>query len=254
MYVPRAMYSLRMSFCSVPADGVAADALLAGHGDVHGQQDRRRGVDGHGGGDPVQGDALEQHFEVRQRIDGHPDLAHLSGSQRVLAVSPHLGGKIERHRQAGLSPLQQVAEPGVGVPGRGEPGVLAHGPQAPLVHGWIHAPGERWPAGIADLLQVVAMFGGGRVVENVAVGVETVIGQPLPQRLLDLLHKGRWKGGEADGPTAGPPAEGAAEENQSGYRPGTGPAPVRDSRRLRRAPTIRKVLSTTSPRGATALL
>ena len=59
-------------------DLVQAHALLFGHGDIKRQQNRGCGVDGHGRGDLVQRDAVQQGFHVVQRADGHADLAHLA--------------------------------------------------------------------------------------------------------------------------------------------------------------------------------
>ena len=60
MYVPRAMYSLSMSFWIVPASAVAGTALRFGHRDVEREQDGGRRVDRHRRRDLVEREALEQ--------------------------------------------------------------------------------------------------------------------------------------------------------------------------------------------------
>jgi hypothetical protein len=56
---------------------VETHPLLFSHGQVHGHDDGAGGIDGHGGGDLVQGNALEEALHVPQGVDGHPDFAHL---------------------------------------------------------------------------------------------------------------------------------------------------------------------------------
>ena len=60
MYVPRATYSLRMSFWTVPDSVAGAHALPPRHRDVQRQQDARRRVDRHRRRDLVERDAVEQ--------------------------------------------------------------------------------------------------------------------------------------------------------------------------------------------------
>ena len=67
MYVPRATYSLRMSFWIVPPSCRARDALLLGDHDVHRQQRRRRRVDRHRRGDRVERDPVEQRAACPRR-------------------------------------------------------------------------------------------------------------------------------------------------------------------------------------------
>ena len=133
------------------------DALLAGRRDVHGQDRSGRGVDGHGGGDLVQRDLVEERLHVLQAADGHADLAHLALGQGMVAVVADLRGQVEGHREAGLALLQQVAVAAVGLLGAGEAGVLAHGPEAAAVHGRLDAAGEGVLAGEAGLVQVVTL-------------------------------------------------------------------------------------------------
>ena len=102
MYVPRAMYSLRMSFWIVPRSCVARDALLLGDRDVEREQHRRGRVDRHRRRDLVERDAVEQHAHVVERVDRDADAADLAARQRVVRVAAHLRRQIERDREAGL--------------------------------------------------------------------------------------------------------------------------------------------------------
>jgi hypothetical protein len=78
MYSFCAMYSLRMSFCSVPPTCADVDPLLLRHRQVHREEDRRRRVDGHRGRHLAEGDAVEEGLHVGQRVDRHAALAHLA--------------------------------------------------------------------------------------------------------------------------------------------------------------------------------
>ena len=139
----------------VPGELVQGDAPFFGHGQVHGQNDGRRGVDGHGNRHLVQRDFGEQELHVGQGVDGHADLAHLAFAQGVVRIQADLGGQVEGHAQAGLPLLQQVAVAAVGFLGRAEAGVLAHGPELAAVHGRLHAAGVGVSAGIAQVFFIV---------------------------------------------------------------------------------------------------
>ena len=113
----------------------ARDAALVGDRDVERQQRRRRGVDGHRRRDLAERQAVEQHTHVVDRRDrdaGAPDLA---ARQRVVGVAAHLRRQIEGDRQPGLPRRQQELVATVGLLRGAEAGVLAHGPEAPAVHG-----------------------------------------------------------------------------------------------------------------------
>ena len=60
MYVPRAMYSLRMSFCTVPESLRISAPCSLRDGDIQRQQDRGGRVDRHRGGDLFERDAVEE--------------------------------------------------------------------------------------------------------------------------------------------------------------------------------------------------
>ncbi len=58
------------------------DAVVLGDGDVHGQQDRRRAVDGHRRRDRCEIDVGEEVLHVGERVDGHAGAADLTESPR----------------------------------------------------------------------------------------------------------------------------------------------------------------------------
>ena len=124
-----------------PGERRAGDALLLGDDLVGQQQDGRRGVDRHRRRDLVQRDAVEQGPHVVDRVDGHADLADLARCERVVGVVAHLRRQVERDRQAGLAGAEQLVVAGVGLRGRAEPGVLAHGPGPAGVHRRVDAAG-----------------------------------------------------------------------------------------------------------------
>ena len=165
MYVPRAMYSLRMSFWVVPAIAARGDALGLGRGDVEGQQDRRRGVDRHRGADLAERQPVEQDRHVGEARDRDADPADLALRLGCVGVVAHLGRQVEGDRQPGLALLEEVAEALVGLLGGREAGVLAHRPEAAAVHRRLDAPGERVLAGPAEVAVLVEAGGVGRGVE-----------------------------------------------------------------------------------------
>ncbi len=146
------------------AQGVGGHALLLGHELVEQQEDGRGGVDGHRGRDLVQGQVGEQQAHVGEGVNGHPHLAHLALGARVVRVEPHLGGEVEGTRQSRLPCAQEELEPFVGVLGRAEPGVLAHGPQPAPVHAGVDATRVRLAPGLAEpALRIPALEIGGPV-------------------------------------------------------------------------------------------
>ena len=93
MKFPRAMYSLRMSFWTVPRSFSEADALLGRHQLVEQQEHGGGRVDGHRGGDLVQRDPAERGAHVVERVDGHAGAADLAEAARVIGVEPELRGQ-----------------------------------------------------------------------------------------------------------------------------------------------------------------
>ena len=154
---------------NVVLDGAAelleGHALLLAHGDVEAEEDGSGAVDGHGGGDAVEGNLLEQRAHVVDRVDGDADLADLAHGHGVVGVVADLGGEVEGDGEAGLALVKEVTVALVRFFGGAEAGVLAHGPETPAVHRGLDAAGEGVLAGEAE----VAV--GGRVLGRVD-GVE----------------------------------------------------------------------------------
>ena len=131
------------------------DTLLLGGGDIHGQQDGRRGIDGHAGRDLVQWYPLEEPLHVLQARDGNPHPADFARCQGIVGVVADLGGQIEGHREAGLPLFQQVVKAAVGLGRAGVPGILPHSPGPAAVHGRVSAAGEGVFAREAYPLQIL---------------------------------------------------------------------------------------------------
>ena len=151
MYSFCAMYSFRMSFCSVPeiffqsapcfsataryiAQMIAAGELMVIDVVTSGQRN-----------------LVEEHFHVGQRTDGHAAFADFALGQSVVGVIAHQRRQIERDRKPGLALREQIAEALVGVLGGAKAGELAHGPQAAAIHGGMNAARVGRLAGIAEV-------------------------------------------------------------------------------------------------------
>ena len=184
MYVPRAMYSLRMSFWMVPRSCAGADALLLADRDVEREQGRRGRVDRHRRRDLGERDAVEEDAHVVERVDRDADPADLALRHRVIGVAAHLGRQIERDRQALAALREQELVAAVGLGGGAEAGVLAHRPQLAAVHRRLHAARVRELAGRAQLVD-----GERRVVGAVrALDLDVGVGR---EALLPELGHGR---------------------------------------------------------------
>ena len=139
MYSFCAMYSFRMSFCSVPETAFqstpccSATARYMAHSTAAGELMVIETVTS------AQRDAAEQNLHVFERRDGRAALAHFAFRQRVVGIVAHQRRQIEGHREAGLALLQQIVIAAVGLLRRGESGELPHGPQPPAVHGLVDA-------------------------------------------------------------------------------------------------------------------
>ena len=148
MYSFCAMYSFRMSFCSVPESLRPVGALLFGDRQVHGPQDRGRRVDGHRDGDIAQRNSAEQDLHVLERRDARAALADLAFAHGVVGVVAHQRGQVERDGEAGLPLLEQVVVAAVGLLGGGEAGELPHGPELAAIHVAMDAARVRKFAGL----------------------------------------------------------------------------------------------------------
>ena len=111
-----------------------ARSLLPGHGDIQGEENRRRGVDGHRSGDLAKRDAFKQSLHILERADGHADLAHLAARAGMVGIESHLGGQIEGDGKTRLALREQIAITLIGLPCRAEAGILPHGPELAAVH------------------------------------------------------------------------------------------------------------------------
>ncbi|HTU03278.1 MAG TPA: methylmalonyl-CoA mutase family protein [Candidatus Sulfotelmatobacter sp.] len=127
-------------------------SLPLGDQRVQGEQDGRGRVDGHGGRDGLERNALEEGFHVGQGRNRHTDASDFPGRHGVIGIEPHLGGQVEGYREAGGALGQQVVITAVTILGGAEPGVLAHGPEAAPVHVGVDAPRERESPGLAQAI------------------------------------------------------------------------------------------------------
>ena len=100
-----------------PGQLFGGNTLLLPHGDVEAEENRCGGVDGHGGGDLLQRNPVQESLHVLQRIDGHPHPAHLSPGGGVVGVVSHLSGKVESHGKPGLPVPEKEFQPSIGLAG-----------------------------------------------------------------------------------------------------------------------------------------
>ena len=136
-----------------PRQPIEVESALLRQGDVHGQQNPGRGIDGHRHRDLFQVDAGKEILHVGQGVNGDsppPDFAPAHG---VVGVVSHQGRHVEIGGQSRLALLDQILEPLVGIGAGPEARDLAHGPPSAPIHGGIGTPGEGIPAGQTDVLQ-----------------------------------------------------------------------------------------------------
>ena len=133
MYVPRAMYSLRMSFWIVPLSAVTSDAALFGHGEIHREQRRSGCVDRH-----RRAHLVERKPARRTCMSSSVSMAtptRPTSPKRADSPNRCPSGWGDRTPPRGPSvPRPADAEARVRFGGRAEPGVLAHGPRPAAVH------------------------------------------------------------------------------------------------------------------------
>ena len=103
------MYSLRMSFWTVPRSAAGVDSLLLGDEFVEEQQQRGGRVDRHRRRDLAERDAGEQDLHVGERVDRDAGAADLAERARVVGVVAELGRQVERDREPGLAALEEIA-------------------------------------------------------------------------------------------------------------------------------------------------
>ena len=118
-----------------------------------GEQDRRRGVDRHRGGDAAERDPLEEPLHVGEGVDGDALATDLAERQPVVGVVAHQRRHVERGREAGLPVREQVAEALVRLLRARVAGVLAHRPLAAAVHVRVDSAREGILARLAEALR-----------------------------------------------------------------------------------------------------
>ena len=155
MYSFWAMYSFRMSFWRVPPNWANDTPCFSATGQVHGPDYGRRAVDGHGGGDLVQGQTLKKGFHVGQRRYRHSASPEFSLGLDVVGVVAVQGGHVEGHAKTGLPAVQEELESGVGFLGQAKTGEHAHGPQPFPVTCGVDAPQIRVLSRQTHVIQVV---------------------------------------------------------------------------------------------------
>ena len=151
MYVPRATYSLRMSFCTVPdrarsgtpcrratatysASRMIAVALMV------------IDVDTRSSGMPSNSSAMSSRLSIAT-----PTRPTSPCGQRVVRVVAHLRRQVEGDAQAGDALCEQIAVAPVRLRRGPEPRVLPHRPQPAPVHRRLDAAREREGAGKAEV-------------------------------------------------------------------------------------------------------
>ena len=134
MYSFCAMYSFRMSFCSVPESRVQSTPCCSATARYIAQR-----IDAgelmvietvtSPSGMPRNSVSMSSSDEIAT-----PHLPTSPSRRRVIGVEAHQRRQIERHRQPGLALLQQIPIAAVGLLRRGEAGELPHGPQLAAIH------------------------------------------------------------------------------------------------------------------------
>src|SRR5207244_1827077 len=88
---------------------------LLGRTEVHRPHDRGRTVDRHRRRDLVHWDPIEEDLHVAHRRNGDTLAADLTTGKRIVRVTSHERGHVERGRETGHAMLQQIVEARVGV-------------------------------------------------------------------------------------------------------------------------------------------
>ncbi len=189
-----------------PLEPVDRHALLLRRRDVEAEQHRGGAVDGHGGGDLVERDPVEQGLHVGEAGDGHAALPHLALGAGMVGVVAHQGREVEGDGEAGLAALQQELVALVGVLRGPEPGELPHGPEPARGTSWDGCRGCRGtrPAGRGRAADRAADRAGCRAARPRA---------PTPRRTP-----------RPPGPGAPPPSRARRRPRREAARP---PAPAR---------------------------
>ena len=194
--MPRATYSLRMSFWTVPdsaASGTpcrlatatySASRMIAVALMVIDVETRSSGI------------SVEQRRHVLDRVDGHADLADLAGRQRMVRVVADLRRQVECDAEAVDALRQQIAIAAVRLRRVGKSGVLPHRPGPAAIHVGLDAARERERAREADIAVGIGALEVRRGQEVPRVGCS-------PHRLRPILP---LQGAGVSAPPTGAPA------------------------------------------------
>ena len=114
-------------------------ALLLARDDEEGEHGKHRAVHGHRHRHLLERNPRKQRAHVVDGIDGDARHADVTAHARMVAVVAAVRGQVEGDRQALLAGGDVAPVEGVGIFGRREAGVLAHGPRLQRVHGGVGA-------------------------------------------------------------------------------------------------------------------
>ena len=123
----------------------------AGDGNVERQQNARRRVDGHRGGDLVERDAVEEPLHVLDGVDGHSHFTDLAECHGIVGVIADLRGQVESYRQPRGPVRNEEFVTAIALFRVSHPGVLTHGPETTAVHRGLDAAREGVFAGEAEV-------------------------------------------------------------------------------------------------------
>ena len=71
--------------------------------DVECEDGQHRAVHGHGDGDLIERDTIEEQFHIQNRVDGHARLADITDDTRVVRVVTAVSSQVEGDRQSLLA-------------------------------------------------------------------------------------------------------------------------------------------------------
>ena len=117
-------------------------ALLFACDDEIGEDRDHGAVHGHGDGDFIKRDTVEEDFHILNAVDRHASFADITDNAGVIGVVATVGGEVEGDGNALLTSRKRLAVEGVRLFGGGEPGILTDGPGAARIHRGFHAARE----------------------------------------------------------------------------------------------------------------
>ena len=88
-----------------------------GDGKVHRENNRRRSVDRHGGGDTIEGDTVKQAFHIVQRRHRYTAVTNFAICTRIVRIDSHECRHIECDAETGLAVREQIFEAAVRIIG-----------------------------------------------------------------------------------------------------------------------------------------